>query len=91
MPSADFSPLIPPSLEHGSPKASEEISPGKTHDFHAYTRRIYVPAFRSGLDFELTCTLIQPPRLLCDFCSSGQRFAFDFLQTPPRDDALVFR
>ncbi len=30
MPSADFSTLIPPSLEYGSPKANEEISLGKT-------------------------------------------------------------
>jgi hypothetical protein len=49
MPSADFSTLIPPSLEYGSPKANEEISLGKTHDFYAYTRRIYVPAFCSGI------------------------------------------
>ena len=36
------------------------------------------------LDFEDTCLLIQHARLICDFCSSGQRFACGFLQIPPR-------
>mgnify|MGYP001575341105 CR=1 FL=1 len=30
------------------------------------------------------CLLIQHGRLVCDFCSSGQRFACGFLQIPPR-------
>ena len=37
------------------------------------------------LDFEETGLLIQLARLLCGFCSSGQRFACGFLQIPPRD------
>src|SRR2546423_15581519 len=37
------------------------------------------------LDFESLGLLIQLARLLCDFCSSGQRFAHSFLQIPPRD------
>src|SRR2546429_9022231 len=37
------------------------------------------------LDFESICPLIQLARLICDFCSSGQRFACSFLQIPPRD------
>src|SRR5712664_329468 len=36
-------------------------------------------------DFEDTCLLIQLARLLCDFCSSSQRFACGFLQIPPHD------
>src|SRR5438876_4233826 len=36
-------------------------------------------------DFEDIGLLIQLARLLCDFCSSGQRFACGFLQIPPRD------
>jgi hypothetical protein len=36
-------------------------------------------------DFEDICPLIQLARLICDFCSSGQRFACGFLQIPPRD------
>ena len=35
-------------------------------------------------DFENICLLIQHGRLVCDFCSSGQRFACGFLQIPPR-------
>src|SRR5258708_27673599 len=37
------------------------------------------------LDFEDICLLIQLARLICDFCSSNQRFACGFLQIPPRD------
>ena len=44
-----------------------------------------------GLDFVVTCQLIRLPCLVCSFYSSGQRFATDFLQTPPHGDALVFR
>src|SRR5882672_3732495 len=37
------------------------------------------------LDFEEIGLLIQLARLICDFCSSSQRFACGFLQIPPRD------
>ena len=36
-------------------------------------------------DFEDICLLLRHGRLVCDFCSSGQRFASGFLQIPPRD------
>src|SRR5215207_6961175 len=36
-------------------------------------------------DFEDICLLIQLACLVCDFCSSSQRFACGFLQIPPRD------
>src|SRR5204862_6063914 len=36
-------------------------------------------------DFEDIGLLIQLARLICDFCSSDQRFACGFLQLPPRD------
>src|ERR1041384_7837307 len=36
-------------------------------------------------DFEDNGLLIQPDCLICDFCSSGQRFACGFLQIPPPD------
>ena len=39
-------------------------------------------------DFEKICLLIQLARLVCDFCSSSQRFACGFLQIPPRDGHL---
>ncbi len=35
-------------------------------------------------DFEDICLLIQHRCLVCDFCSSDQRFACGFLQIPPR-------
>ena len=47
----------------------------------AYTSKLSVQV----LDFEDTCLLIQLCRLLCGFCSSGQRFACGFLRIPPRD------
>src|SRR5256714_15607664 len=37
------------------------------------------------LDFEDIGLLIQLARLICDFCSSNQRFACGFLQIPPCD------
>src|SRR5207302_5384965 len=37
------------------------------------------------LDFESIGPLVQLARLICDFCSSSQRFACGFLQIPPRD------
>ena len=40
--------------------------------------------------FIVTCQLARPHSLLWGSCSSGHRFAYGFLQTPPRDDALAF-
>src|SRR5690625_4425268 len=37
-------------------------------------------------DFRDICLLIQHDRLKCDSCTSGQRFAFGFLQIPPHDE-----
>src|SRR6266403_203969 len=47
----------------------------------AYTHKLSVQV----LDFEDNRLLIQLARLICDFCSSGQRFACGFLQIPPHD------
>src|SRR6058998_462622 len=46
----------------------------------AYTHKLSVQV----LDFEDMRLLIQLARLICDFCSSGQRFACGFLQIPTR-------
>ena len=46
----------------------------------AYTFKLSVQV----LDFEDIRLLIQLARLVCDFCSSSQRFACGFLQIPPR-------
>ncbi len=43
------------------------------------------PASRQFRWLPSVCPLIQLARLICDFCSSGQRFACGFLQIPPRD------
>ena len=56
--------------------------------------RIHLPAYARHYTFTLSvqvwgfednCLLAQRDRLLCDFCSSGQRFACGFLQIPPHD------
>src|SRR5581483_11338371 len=40
--------------------------------------------------FAVTCPLApDAPRLISGFCSSPRSFGFDFLQTPPRGDALA--
>ena len=55
-----------------------------TH-LHAYACRIYVTAFRAstGLCIYWPAHPAVPP--LSASCSSGQRFAYSFLQIPPRD------
>ena len=52
-------------------------------------RKLQPAAFTSmpsiqGLDFEDHGLLVRHSRRLCGSCSSGQRFAFGFLQIPPR-------
>src|SRR6266705_5808131 len=47
----------------------------------AYTHKFSVQVS----DFKDICLLIQLARLVCDFCSSDQRFACGFLQIPPHD------
>lgn len=47
----------------------------------AYTFSLSVQVW----DFEELCLLIQTACLICAFCSSDQRFAYSFLQIPPRD------
>jgi hypothetical protein len=47
----------------------------------AYTHKLSVQVS----DFEDIRLLIRLARLICDFCSSDQRFACGFLQIPPRD------
>lgn len=38
----------------------------------------------------VTCPLVpDASRLISGFCSSSRSFGLDFLQTPPRDDALA--
>src|ERR1051325_2709343 len=51
----------------------------------AYTHKLSVQVS----DFEDIGLLIQLARLVCDFCSSGQRFACGFLRIPPMDTLAV--
>ena len=87
MASADFCPSIPSPLNGVSPsqRGQRNRSPRvmRTH-FHAYARCIYVYASIQVLDFGCSCPLIRHSRLICSFYSSGQRFAYGFLQIPPR-------
>src|SRR5262249_45407698 len=78
MPSADFCHLIAPPLGVASTRQdgrSPRLLPA------ASTSKLSVQV----LDFEEYCLLIQLCRLICGFCSSGQRFAHSFLRIPPRD------
>jgi len=50
---------------------------------YTFMRAVQVP------DFEDIGLLIPHDRLICDSCSSSQRFAFDFLQLSPRGKNLA--
>jgi len=81
MASADFWPTIPAPLNAGSPIAQQARSPRvlRTH-LHAYACRIYVVAFRASTGLRRCWPphpTTPPPSASC---SSGQRFAFGFLQ-----------
>jgi hypothetical protein len=54
--------------------------------FPAYTRRIYVLTFRMVSGFESFGPLAQVRPPLFGVCSSGRRFAYSFLQIPPRGE-----
>jgi hypothetical protein len=85
MASADFCCPIPISLDTGSqwqnnrpPKVMRVTFPLMPAE---YTSAVSVQV----LGFKDICLFTHCGRLICDFCSSGQCFAFGFLQIPPRD------
>ena len=80
MASADFCMRIPTPLDVGSTRHTCR-SPRvlRTH-LHAYACRIYVVAFRTSMGFDDFGHLTPLRRLVSASCSSGQRFAFGFLQ-----------
>ena len=84
MPSADFWRFLPAFLNAGSSMANRQISRVLRTHLLAYACRIYVAAFRAriGLCIYWPAYRAAPP--LSASCSSGQRFAFSFLQIPPR-------
>jgi|GEM_PF-6275233 len=57
----------------------------------AYARRIYALTSVQVLGFEINRSLTRLWRLICVSCSSGQHFAYGFLQIPPRDRHPCFR
>ena len=85
MASADFCPPIPPPRDSGSQRQVDRpprvIRVTFTLIPAAYTSAVSVQV--SG--FEDIGLLTHCDRLVCDLCSSGQCFAFGFLQIPPRD------
>ncbi|KKK52802.1 hypothetical protein LCGC14_3101240, partial [marine sediment metagenome] len=85
MASADFCYPIPTSYNAGSQRQDDR--PPKvirvTFPFIPAASTSAVSVQVSG--FEDKGLLTHCDRLLCDFCSSGQCFAFSFLQIPPRD------
>jgi hypothetical protein len=82
---ADFWRLIPAPLDAGSPKASRQISPGITHSLS----RLCLSDLHHGVPCKYWALrkLARSPTVkpLSASCSSGQRFAYSFLQIPPRD------
>ena len=85
MTSADFSPFaVATKLENYS--ASLTRPPRvRAYSFPPCVCHIYFESFRVVIGLKPVLRL--SPRLpaLCDFCSSDQRFAYTFLQTPPHD------
>jgi len=76
-----------------SRRLSTTVAHGRTTDLPGYCALTFtlmpgtytpVPAVQV-LDFEDNGLLIRHRRLVCAFCSSGQRFACGFLRIPPRD------
>ena len=86
LPSADFCNFITSPLNDSSLTAKLQTSLGNALS----PSRLCPPHSTAKLsvqvsDFECKHLLIQLDCLICDFCSSGQRFACGFLQIPPRD------
>ena len=92
MASADFWPPFGRPLGLPSLSAVGQISQGKARDL----RPIYPPHLRTLSPGGIGLRVLWPPRppsvrLICGSCSSGRGFAFSFLRTPPRGDALAVR
>src|ERR1035437_9313872 len=79
--------LLWPRLTSDDPSRhlSMPVAQGRSSDLPAYACRIYVAAFRArtGLCVSWPAYPAVPP--LSASCSSGQRFAYSFLQIPSRD------
>ena len=85
MASADFWQSFPTPLDVSSTQADRQISPGIAHSPSAYARRIYVTVFRASIGLCIYWPAYPTAPPLSASCSSGQPFAYSFLQIPPRD------
>ena len=63
----------------------------KRATFAPSTCRIYADTLRMTLGFRFLGPLARVSSPLCASCSSGRSFAYSFLRTPPRGDALAVR
>lgn len=85
MASADFCPPIPPPHDSSSQRQIDR-SPRVMHATFTLMPAASTSAVSvQVLGFEDNRLLTHCDRLVCDSCSSGQCFAFGFLQIPPRD------
>lgn len=85
MASADFCRPLGSPCDEPSPKAGRQTSQGKTRDFPP----TYPPHIRRSGPDDIGLRVYWPScppgrRLVCGSCSSGQEFAYHFLQIPPR-------
>jgi hypothetical protein len=85
MASADFCNPIPIPLDNGSQWQDHRPPRVMRVTFPLIPAASTFTVSVQALGFEDNGLLTPCDRLLCDFCSSGQCFAFDFLQIPPRD------
>ena len=92
MTSADFCSSIATLLSVASPVANKQISQGKARDFIPIYPVHIRPVGPDGIGLRVFWPSRPPTsRLVCTSCSSGQEFAYSFLPTPPRGDAVAVR
>src|SRR5579875_3567376 len=85
MPAADFWRLFPAPLDAGSPRQTTRPPRVLRTHLHAYACRIYVTVFRASIGLHRYAPAHPAVPPLSASCSSGQRFAYSFLQIPSRD------
>ena len=92
MTSADFCSSIATLLSVASPVADKQIPQGKARDFIPIYPVHIRPVGPDGIGLRVFWPSRPPTsRLVCTSCSSGQEFAYSFLPTPPRGDAVAVR
>ena len=79
MASADFSQLVVTTVS----ETACETSPVKVRSLSLHVPAAFTRTSSNFLTSVSFATLSLFPSLICDFCSSGQRFAYSFFQIPP--------